>query len=99
MADPQRGDIFWVTIDSSNVKGSEQDKSRPYIVVSNDRINGSAPIVIGVPVSSSTRQNPYRIFVPQSEIVVDHGENGCAQGTALTHQVRVLSKDRLGPRR
>lgn len=97
MPSPKRGDIFWVDVHTREVRGSEQDKPRPYIIVSIDALNSVLPIVIGVPLSSNIqKQNAHRILVGPSDIINEPGTRGCQPGVALIEQVRVLSTVRLG---
>jgi len=64
----RRGDVVWVDLDP--VRGSEADKRRPAIVVSNDGANHTAQnlargVVTVVPVTSQTsRVYPFQVLLP-----------------------------------
>ncbi len=98
MASPRRGDVYIVAIHPSEIVGSEQAKTRRYVVVSSDRaVNNVYDLVIGVPLTlKGHKAGGNRIMVPQSEITVDPGTLGCSESVALTEQVRVLAVERLG---
>lgn len=66
------GDVFWA--DPRPVKGSEQDKTRPWVVVSRREINGQNTIV-AVPLTSRTNKAgaPYRIQIPRTEFLKQAG--------------------------
>ena len=81
---PHRGDVFWVALDPT--LGSEIQKTRPAIVVSNDAMNEHAQRVVVVPLTSN----------------VDHCYPGEAQvevkgkaARALGDQLRSIDKKRL----
>lgn len=91
----RRGEIRLVDLDP--VRGSEADKRRPAIVVSNDRANAAAErlergVVTVVPLTSSTtRIFPFQVLVPagQSGLRID--------SKAQAEQVRSVAVERLGP--
>ena len=91
----RRGEIRLVDLDP--VRGSEADKRRPAIVVSNDRANAAAErlergVVTVVPLTSSTtRIFPFQVLVAasQSGLRVD--------SKAQAEQVRSVAVGRLGP--
>ena len=68
---PERGSIVWV--DLSGGQGSEQDKTRPAIVVSNDGANTSAwssqrGVITLVPLTSkSKRPYPFQALIRSSD--------------------------------
>jgi len=91
----RRGDIRLV--DFEPARGSEADKRRPAVIVSNDRANATA-IALGrgtitvVPVTSNvTKVYPFQTLLPASrtQLAVD--------SKAQSEQVRSVSVDRLGP--
>ncbi len=94
---PQRGDIYWVSIPVSHTVGSEQYKRRPWIIVSANAI-AHIGIVIGVPLSQKVKKQNrlFRIHIPHSSITYDPGTTLMpGDRVALTEQVRALSIDRL----
>ena len=64
----RRGDVVWVELDP--VRGSEADKRRPAIVVSNDGANRTAQnlargVITVVPVTSQTgKVFPFQVLLP-----------------------------------
>jgi len=95
--DISQGDIYWVTIQSDETKGSEQHGRRPFIVVSRLAVNRSVKTVIVVPLTTTTdSEPPYRIVIPVSEITKDPSCNSEIKlSVAKTDQIRVIDKCRL----
>jgi mRNA interferase MazF len=87
----KRGDIYFAALDPT--RGSEVQKTRPVIVVSNDASNRVAPMLTVVPMTS----NIARIF--SFEVLLTGMETGLKRdGKAMAQQVRSLDKERiLGP--
>ncbi len=91
----RRGEVRLVDLDA--VPGSEANKRRPAIVVSNDRASAVAErlergVVTVVPLTSSTtRVFPFQVLVPagQAGLRVD--------SKAQAEQVRSVAVERLGP--
>ena len=91
-----RGEIWLVDLEPA--RGSEADKRRPAVLVSNDGANASASrlgreVVTVVPVTSSThRVYPFQVLLPA-------GATGLGQDSkAQAEQVRSVAVQRLGPR-
>jgi mRNA interferase MazF len=88
-----RGEIWQVDLDP--VRGSEADKQRPAVVVSNDRANGAATrlgrgVVTVVPVTSNTDNiYPFQVLLAaqSSGLTVD--------SKAQAEQVRSIATQRL----
>ncbi len=91
----KRGDIYWATLAPRS--GSEQQGTRPVIVVSHDGFNEveTWQSVIVVPVSTSPAQagrGPTAVPVPS-------GEGGLKKDSvALCHQVTTLDRRKLTTR-
>jgi len=91
----RRGDIR--LIDLEPVPGSEANKRRPAVVVSNDRANAAAEalgrgVVTVVPVTSNvTRVLPFQTLLP-AELTGLHVDS-----KAQAEQVRSVAVERLGP--
>ncbi|MGH3851772.1 MAG: type II toxin-antitoxin system PemK/MazF family toxin [Pseudonocardiaceae bacterium] len=91
----RRGEVRLVNLDP--VRGSEANKRRPAVVVSNDRANSAAErlgrgVVTVVPLTSSTaRTFPFQVLVP-----ADHGGLR-VDSKAQAEQVRSVAVERLGP--
>jgi mRNA interferase MazF len=91
----RRGEVRLVDLEP--VRGSESDKRRPAVLVSNDRANASAQrlgrgVVTVVPVTSSTGGVfPFQVFLPA-------GDTGLrVDSRAQAEQVRSVAVERLGP--
>jgi mRNA interferase MazF len=90
----RRGEIRLVDLEP--VRGSEANKRRPAIIVSNDGANGSANrtqrgVITIVPITSNTdRVYPFQVFLPASESGLDRDSKAQAE------QVRSLSVTRMG---
>lgn len=87
-----RGEIWQVDLDP--VRGSEANKHRPAVIVSNDRANATAArlgrgVVTVVPVTSNTdKVYPFQVRLSaESELAVD--------SKAQAEQVRSVSTQRL----
>jgi mRNA interferase MazF len=90
-----RGEIRLVDLEQS--RGSEADKRRPAVVVSNDRANSTAArlatgVVTVVPVTSSvSRVFPFQTLLPASTTGLR------VDSKAQAEQVRSISIERIGP--
>lgn len=74
------------------VIGSEQGKSRPVIVISEDAINDLLNIVNVLPIT--TRKAGRRIY--PNEVLLESGKYGLEnESIILCHQIRTLDKKRL----
>jgi mRNA interferase MazF len=81
---PRRGEIWWANLDPTI--GSEINKTRPCIVVSNSVVNEHRRTVVVVPLSSSPRAAP-----PVMVSVTCSGQ----PAVAVIDQVRAVAKERL----
>ncbi|WP_373492563.1 type II toxin-antitoxin system PemK/MazF family toxin [Aquiflexum sp.] len=71
------------------VVGSEQGKSRPVLVISEDDINVLLNIVNVIPITS---RKPKREIYP-NEVLIPQGKYGLEKDSiALCHQIRTLDK-------
>ncbi len=88
---PSRGEVWRVNLE--RVRGHEQGRSRPALVISNDVFNhGPSDLVTIVPIT--TRARPIRSFLR-----VDPPEGGLPQTSfIICDQIRTISRDRLGKR-
>ena len=88
---PVQWSVFSVDLDP--VIGSEQAGRRPVIVISREVANISLPVVTVIPL---TRRKPDRRIYP-NEALVPEGTAGLTHDSvAMAHQLRTLSKQRLG---
>lgn len=89
-----RGEIRLVDLDPA--RGSEADKRRPAIIVSNDRANSIAArlgrgVVSVVPVTSNvTRVFPFQVLLPAEETRLH------VDSKAQAEQVRSVAVERIG---
>ncbi len=90
----RRGEIRWVDLDP--VRGSEANKRRPAVIVSNDGANSTAArlgrgVVTVVPVTSNVeRVHPF-------QVLLDSAATGLRRDSkALAEQVRSVSVERVG---
>jgi mRNA interferase MazF len=88
----RRWDLFWAELDFP--VGSEQGGNRrPVLVVSNDGINTSLPVITQIPLTKlegkTRRVYPFEVLLPQE--VVRTGWTSIA----MPQQVRTIDKSRL----
>lgn len=84
---PKRGDIFWVTLDPTI--GSEIQKTRPCVVISNNAQNKRSPRVIIAPITSQVK----KIYPFEANVEIEGKE-----GKALLDQIKTVDKQRLKKR-
>lgn len=84
---PKRGEIFWINLDPA--VGTETQKTRPGLVISNDIGNEASDIVIVAPITSKVKN----VFPFEVKIDV----SGKAAKVML-NQCRAVDKRRLGQR-
>lgn len=96
----KQGDIYWVKIPQEHTVGSEQFKTRPYIIVSRTGVNKELRTVVGVPLSSKIEKaRSYRIRIPLGEIILDPTcTYPVTDSVALTDHIREIDKSRLQER-
>lgn len=89
----RRGELRWVDLEPA--RGSEADKRRPAVIVSNDGANAAAArlnrgVVTVVPVTSNTaRVFPFQVLLPGGSVGLD------ADAKAQAEQVRSVSVQRV----
>lgn len=92
----RRGEIRLVDLDP--VRGSEANKRRPAVVVSNDGANQAAGrlargVVTVVPVTSNvSRVHPFQVVLPASETGLH------VDSKAQAERIRSVAVGRIGPR-
>ena len=90
----RRGEVRLVDLDP--VRGSEADKRRPAVIVSNDGANSTAErlgrgVLTVVPVTSKTdRVYPFQVLLPASRTGLRHNSKAQAE------QVRAVAVERIG---
>lgn len=82
--------IFLATLDP--VVGSEQGKTRPVLIISEEEINQILPVVNVLPITS--RKTNTRIF--PNEVLIPANTGGLQkESIVLCYQIRTLDKKRL----
>ncbi|HEX8166675.1 MAG TPA: type II toxin-antitoxin system PemK/MazF family toxin [Beijerinckiaceae bacterium] len=80
----RRGDVWWVALEPAI--GGEIGKTRPAVIVSNDRSNAQNNRVQIVPVTSNAR----RVYPSEALVTVDGNLS-----KAVADQIRTVDKSRL----
>ena len=85
----KRGEIYYANL--SPAVGSEMNKRRPVLIVSNDANNRAADTVTILPITSNvTRVYPF-------EVLINPEDSGLPKPSKVqTQQVRTISKQRIG---
>lgn len=88
MADyPKRGDIYWIQLDPTI--GTEIQKTRPCLIVSNNSQNKKGMRVIAAPITSKVKT----VYPFEAKIIIKERE--CK---VLLDQIRALDKQRVASR-
>jgi mRNA interferase MazF len=88
---PEQGDVYWANPDPT--RGSEQAKSRPFVIVSVDQLN-RAPLQLSlaVPLTRTDFANPLHVAISPPE-------GGLRQRSfAMPEQIRAIAHERLSRR-
>ncbi len=84
----RRGEIYWVAFEP--IKGSEADKTRPALVVSNDRNNEHANTVTVLAISTKIQH------IYPFEVHLRKGQGGIPENSkVMAHHIRTVDKHRL----
>jgi mRNA interferase MazF len=92
----RRGDIHFVDLEPA--RGSEADKRRPSVIVSNDAANATAErfgrgVVTVVPLTSNlARIHPFQVLLPAARTGLSRDSKAQAE------QIRSVSVERVGER-
>ena len=88
---PLRGEVW--RVDFEPVRGHEQGRTRPALVISNNVLNGSAAGLVTV-VPITTKHRPIRSFLK-----IEPPQGGLPQTSyIICDQIRTIAKERLGKR-
>jgi len=85
----RRGDVY--TVDLEPVRGAEQGKARPAVIIQNDLGNRYSPTVIVAAITSTLRPDfdvNVIVAAPEGELAHD--------STVLLNQIRTVDRSRLG---
>lgn len=83
-----KGDIYYASLDS--IVGSEQNGTRPVVIIQNDIGNKYSPTVLVAPLTSRVKSKPH---LPTHVLV--KSEHIKHNSIVLLEQIRVLDKSRL----
>jgi mRNA interferase MazF len=85
----KRGNILFV--DFEPVRGSEQGRIRPAIVIQNDILNKFSPLTIVAPVTSKIydKEYPTNVFIKKEDSKLNNNS------TILLNQIRTIDKRRI----
>ena len=82
----RRGEVYWTQLDPT--RGHEQSKTRPCVILSDDRINQRRGTVVIVPLTTTPQAPLPPILIATPSMGVD--------AKARTEQIRSVDKSRLG---
>lgn len=82
---PKKGDVYWVSLDPTI--GSETKKTRPCLVISNDKGNQASNIIIIAPITSKID----KIYSFEVSVFI-----AGKKGKVMIQQCRAIDKSRLG---
>ena len=85
----RRGDIFWADLDP--VKGSEQGKTRPVLIIQNDVGNERSPVTIIACITSNLTRKDY----PTNVCILVKDTRLESDSVVLLNQIRTIDKTRL----
>ncbi len=88
----KRGDILLINFEP--VKGSEQGRIRPAVVIQNDILNKFSPLTIVAPITSKIyeKEYPTNVFIKKEESKLNN------DSTILLNQIRTIDKRRIAKR-
>jgi mRNA-degrading endonuclease toxin of MazEF toxin-antitoxin module len=93
-ASVKTGDIYWCEPDPKDTVGHEQEKDRPWVIVSLSSLH-RGKCVVGVPLTTNTAiACSHLVAIPKTDLVLDGGV-ASFDATALTDQIRALDKTRF----
>ncbi len=85
---PERGEIYLVCLDTTI--GSEINKIRPALIISNDINNHTAKTITVIPITSSTEKiYPFETLLPSQETGLSKNSK------AKCNQIRTIDQKRL----
>jgi len=85
---PERGEIYWVCLDPT--VGSEINKTRPALIISNDINNQLSETVTVIPITSNVEKvYPFEVFLPADKSVLS------GNSKTKCNQIRTIDKKRL----
>jgi len=88
---PLQWSVFSVDLDPT--VGSEQAGRRPVLIVSRESANAVLPVISAIPL---TTRRPHRRVYPNEALIPRDHAGLRRDSIAMAHQLRTLSKTRLG---
>jgi len=85
----KRGDILLVNFEP--VKGSEQGRIRPSLVIQNDLLNKYSPLITVAPITSKIYDKEY----PTNVVISKEDSALKCDSTILLNQIRTIDKQRI----
>lgn len=85
----KRGDILLVNFEP--VRGSEQGRIRPAVIIQNNILNKLSPLTIVAPITSKSyeKEFPTNVFIKKEDSVLKRNS------TILLNQIRTIDKRRI----
>mgnify|MGYP006082125631 FL=1 len=88
----RRGEIYFAVLNPT--VGSEIQKTRPVLIISNDIANKHSELVTVIPITSQVKK------IYNFEVFLDKGKSGLLKDSkASCHQIRTISKLRIGSKK
>jgi len=83
----RRGEVYKFRVSRKETEGTEQQKNRPAVIISTNRLNKKNIRFVAVPITSKKIEKIYDFEIP---VIV-----GGKQGKALCDQIKVYNETRL----
>lgn len=87
---PKRGEIYWVDFNKDENVGSEQKNRRPALVISQDILNDSLPVVTVAAVTRTIKDK-----YDAATLILEAGNPLSDRSAVILFQVRTISNNRL----
>jgi mRNA interferase MazF len=84
----RRGEVYLVAFGVR--RGSEQEGTRPALVIQNDAGNASSPTTIVATLTSRARDYPFHVPVPEGVLDLP------GRSSVMLEQIQTVSQERLG---
>ena len=85
----KKGDVYYAVLDP--VIGSEQDGTRPVVIIQNEFANQYSPVVLVAPITSKIKDKPNL----KTHVSIKANGKILCDSIVLLEQIRVLDKTRL----
>lgn len=83
----KRGEVYKFRVSRKETEGTEQQKNRPAVIISTNRLNKKNFRFVAIPITSKKLEKIYDFDVP---VIVEN-----KKGKALCDQVRIYNETRL----